>query len=223
MQHKFSHISRLLLLAILLATNMAITAGFRIVQVQPVRRGDTLNVQVTVKQPLEDPFRRSLLAGLPILWHIRTWLSDGQNSTVFHREMPLQLNYDVWEETFSAHLDNQPEQPFGTLPELLQWLHTLELPTNLSVGELHPSDTYIWHLEISGLILTGEQSKALHWWMQGGNPVEEELPSRERSTGFRLNLNQFIQMFLKKEKTEPVFRQSATSSPFRLNQLPEHP
>jgi hypothetical protein len=68
-------------------------------------------------------------------------------------------------------------------------------------------------------LLTRKQSRRLSDWIQTGEQTEEDLPSDERDTGFRLNLNNLVQFFMgEKDKPEEFFLE-ASSEKFRLNDL----
>jgi hypothetical protein len=64
-----------------------------------------------------------------------------------------------------------------------------------------------------------QESQQLKWWIENSDQTEEELASRERSTGFKLNINQLVQMFFSREETEETYMVKKTSDYFTLSEL----
>ncbi len=190
------------------------------VEIQPVRYGDSVAVRFAVQHLIENEIRRSLLAGLPIILHIQAVLTDSRKTPIRKLESLLKITYDVWEESFGLRMNDGPQQVLSSLTELRQHLQRIELPERIPRTELSPKKTYRWSIETVAVILTRRQNEELKWWMVGGNPVEEDLPSQDRTTGFRLNLNQLIQVFLKKDESRQEYRQTAISAPFRITPTP---
>jgi hypothetical protein len=180
---------------------------------------DSVMVEIGFQNFFGESIRKPLLAGLPILLHAEIMATSSGGEMVQQREMDIQISYNVWEEIFHLSFNNRTSVSLETLDQLQNWLAKLPgiflLPTN----KLLDSETYQIKVVSQATILTRQQSSQLQKWMQESDQTEEDSPSQGRSTGFRLNLNQLIQMFFSRDKSQEAYQATGESMKFTLGEL----
>lgn len=205
-------------LLLLLAPFRPAAQEWRLSDVQPYRSGDSLTLRFSSSHLLRSDIRKSLLAGLPLIMEIHISLTRGQQPVATVRRT-YRIRYNVWEESFTLWAPGGPRR-FTTLPALETALSRFDGLLRAPLKSLPPDGEYRFWIEARLALLTRRQSRVLEDWMEKGAPLEEELPSQERSTGFKLNLNRLIQMFMGSKEKQPEYRTEAVSAPFRPEQLP---
>ena len=144
---------------------------------------------------------------------------DSGDKTIQIKKMSGKISYDVWEELFNIQGLQSTEKPLQTLEEVKNYF-SKQLKTGILPKEyLMSAEEYHIDAESHLTLLTRKQSRQLKDWIQTGEQTEEDLPSNERDTGFRLNLNNLVQFFMgEKDKPEEFFLET-TSAKFRIFDL----
>jgi hypothetical protein len=209
----------LIFLILFYGTSNSYAQNFQISPVLPFLSHDSVMVEIGFQNFFGKSIRKPLLAGLPILLHAEIMATSSGGEMVQQREMDIQLSYNVWEEIFHLSFNNRTSVSLETLDQLQNWLAKLPgiflLPTN----KLLDSETYQIKVVSQATILTRQQSSQLQKWMQESDQTEEDSPSQGRSTGFRLNLNQLIQMFFSRDKSQEAYQATGESMKFTLGEL----
>ena len=192
---------------------------YRITQIIPYLSDDSLKVDVVVENILQDDILKTLLAGIPLELKINGSLLNKTQQTVFQKLFHSRVSYDVWEEHFWIMDFQQKIMDFEDLAAVQQWINTIHGLVLTDQSVLVPQTAYTIHVQLEIFILGKNENQQLKWWIENSDQTEEDLASRERSTGFRLNLNQLVQMFFSREKVEDKFELSKTSPTFTLSDL----
>lgn len=195
--------------------------SYRLTHIQPYKTDDSLMVEFSCQNLIENKIRKSLLAGLPLIVNLNIQLiSRGEQEVLAERKV-YHVSYDVWEEYFSVRDENGTSRRFRMLKDLQDWFGKISGIALAPLSRLQPGQEYRVKMDSRVIVLTRKQSEQLKWWMQGGDQLEEDLPSQERSTGFKLNLNRMVQLFISREEDQKEYAASASSGTFRLNELPK--
>lgn len=187
--------------------------------VHPYLKNDSLKLEISYRNLFSGNIKKTLLAGLPIIVGLNLKLIDTGNKVIQSKKMSGKISYDVWEELFNIQGLPSTENSLQTLDEVEDYF-SKRLKTGLLPKEyLMSAEEYHINVESHLTLLTGKQSRRLKDWIETGEQTEEDLPSNERDTGFRLNLNNLVQFFMgKKNKPEELFLK-ASSEKFRLTDL----
>ena len=146
-------------------------------------------------------------------------LLDQEQQEVSQRRFNCKVTYDVWEEHFWLQDYHQNTIDFNVLEDLQTWSKTVNNLGLVSQNFLLPQNRYIINVEMRILVLGAQENQQLKWWIENSDQTEEDVASRERSTGFRLNLNQLVQMFFSQEKSDETFVMTHSSGYFTLSEL----
>lgn len=190
-----------------------------ILSVHPYLKNDSLELKISYRNLFAGNIKKTLLAGLPILIELNLKLVDTANKTIQSKKMSGKILYDVWEEIFNIQGLPSTKNSLQTLDEVKNYFSE-QLKTGLLPKEyLMSAEEYHIDVESHLTLLTQKQSRHLKDWIQTGEQTEEDLPSNERDTGFRLNLNNLVQFFMgEKNKPEEFFLETS-SVKFRLTDL----
>jgi hypothetical protein len=146
-------------------------------------------------------------------------LIDPGNKVIQSKKMSGKISYDVWEELFNIQGLPSTGNSLQTLDEVRDYF-SKRLKTGLLPKEyLMSAEEYHINVESHLTLLTGKQSRRLKDWIETGEQTEEDLPSNERDTGFRLNLNNLVQFFMGKKNKPEKLLLKASSEKFRLTDL----
>jgi len=189
------------------------------VQIIPYLSDDSLKVDVTLENILQDDILKTLLAGIPLDLKIQGSLLNEEQQMITQKVFSSKVSYDVWEEHFWIMDFHEKLLDYDNLDEVLKWINTIYALALSEQNLLSPRNAYTIHIKLQIFILGKQESQQLKWWIENSDQTEEDLASRERSTGFRLNLNQLVQMFFSREKAEDKYEISKISSSFTLSDL----
>ena len=195
--------------------------SYNLTHIRTYRMNDSLMVEFSCQNLIENEIRKSLLAGLPLIVHLTFHLLDEGKQEVLAKQAVYRVSYDVWEEFFSVQNEKGDSRQFQLLKNLQDWFGKINGIALAPLSRLNPEQEYRIKIDSRVLVLTRQQSQQLKWWMQSGDQLEEDLPSQERSTGFKLNLNRVVQLFIYREENQKEYTTKAFSAPFRLKELPE--
>lgn len=194
-------------------------ADFRISAAHPFLKNDSLLVSVSFENPFRDDVRKSLLAGLPLLFDCTTALQDEGGKTIAQKSRGGQIQYDVWEENFRITGFKRKPLVFEDLTKLTNWFRRF-LIFNFGVpAKYYTGQNFRAQIDSRLTILTRKQNRQLSDWLRNSNQTEEDLPSQERTTGFKLNLNRIIQMFISRDKKNEEYRASVLTPVFQISEL----
>ncbi len=192
---------------------------FQLSEIRPRLSHDTLTVEISCHNLFENQIRKTLLAGLPLVMDFSLRLMNTQRQAVVIRSEQAGLTYDVWEEIFRVSgMEKMPVQ-FQTLEQLIKRFSDLPPIVLAPVSQLSSDDSYQVQVELKVVLLSQKQSRQLKDWLESSETTEEDLPSQDRSTGFRLNLNRMVQMFFSGEKKPDEYSASAISKKFKIRDL----
>ncbi len=180
---------------------------------------DEITVRFACRNLFLPPIKKSLLAGLPVLAEFNLQLIDLKNQPVLERRFTVKIHYDVWEELFSLQLPEDRTATWKDFSRLDQWFRAVQFSLPLNRTDLSEKAFYRVRISARVVVLTRQQKEELKWWMQNSETTEEETAAQERSTGFRLNLNRIIQLFLEKEKKPVESVSQLVSPPFKMDEL----
>jgi len=209
----------LLFLILFCGISNSYAQNYQISPVLPFLSHDSVMVDIGFKDVFGESIRKPLLAGLPILLHAEIMVTSSGGEMVQQREVDIQISYNVWEEIFHLSFNNRTSVSLETLDRLQNWLAKLPGIFLVPANKLLDSETYQIKVVSQASILTRRQSNQLQKWMQESDQTEEDSPSQGRSTGFRLNLNQLIQMFFSRDKSQEAYQAIGESMKFTLKDL----
>jgi hypothetical protein len=172
-----------------------------------------------VENTFQEKILQTLLAGIPLDIEIRLSLFNQEQKELTQRGFNCRISYDVWEEHFWLLDYQQNTIDFSELEDLQKWSKTVNNLGLAGQNFLLPQDRYMINVEMRILVLGARENQQLKWWIENSDQTEEDLASRERSTGFRLNLNQLVQMFFSQEKADEIYINQQSSGYFTLSEL----
>jgi len=216
--------SKSLLLAILTSTYLLTQPAIfaqddPALSIHPFLKNDTLQLELSYRNLFSGNIKKTLLAGLPILIDINMKLVDTGKKTIRSKKVSGRISYDVWEELFNIKGLSSSENSLQTLDEVVKYFSE-QLRIGLLPREyLMSGEEYHIEAESHLTLLTRKQSRELADWIQTGEQTEEDLPSNERDTGFRLNLNNLVQFFMGSNNKPEEFYIEVSSTKFRLIDL----
>jgi len=193
--------------------------SFQLSGILPYAAEDSLKVDFSLQQLWEGKIAKSLLAGIPLDIQLDMILLNPENEVISQRSYLGEVVYDVWEEKFALlNLGIFPSH-CNSIADLRSWFEQIEGLGLNPLKSLVPDVSYQLRIDFSVLILNKKQNQELKRWMQSADQTEEEFASRERSTGFRLNINQLVQLFFSGDEEPEKFQVSGSSAPFTLMDL----
>ncbi len=180
---------------------------------------DSLRVDFSIQGVWEEKLAKTLLAGVPLTIHLNFNLLNIEEQVIYQKSFKSELNYDVWEEKFT--LQEMPIFPsiFYHLSELKTAFESVEHIGLVPLHLLHSEEMYRVGIDFIVLLPHKKQKQDLQRWMETTEQTEEEFASGERSTGFRLNINQLVQFFLSHDQKSEEFRVYGVSTPFTLSDV----
>jgi hypothetical protein len=185
----------------------------------PYAAEDSLRVDFSLQQLWEGKVAKTLLAGIPVDIQLGISLLNPEQQVISQRSVAGQIVYDVWEEKFTLQDLGISPSSFSRFADLKNWFDLIERVGLSPLETLVPEVKYQVRIDFSVWLLNKKQNQELKRWMQSADQTEEEFASRERSTGFRLNINQLVQLFFSGDEEPEKFQVSGSSAPFTLTEL----
>ncbi len=175
---------------------------------------DTLFCRLAAKHLLDQPVEKTLLSGLPVKMKIQLKVLHAKKN-LNGPQLRFQLHYDIWENRFTVR-SSTATVAFTHLDSLRQWWRNRPVAV-LAVQQFPWPEN--WHLLVQSqvILLASATDGGFQEWLQAGQPVEENEPSQDRNTGFKLNLNDLIGLFLKKDQVLERFQDQQKFGPFSLS------
>ena len=172
----------------------------------------------TVPGLFDGAIGETLLSGLPVLIELSVSLDGGNGAT---QALPLRkyrLSYDIWEDQFLLESARR-QRRFASLDALKQWWNPRDSLALLPLRRLDGDKTWKVQLHLKVILLSRTQGDKLKEWLLGANETEENLPSQERDTGFKLNLNRLVSLFFNKSEVRASYEGRQKSPAFRVGDL----
>lgn len=206
---------------------LAVTCGIalraqNVVEVSDIRpfvRGDSLMCGFTAPGLFDGAIGETLLSGLPVLIELSAALEGGNGAT---QALPLRkyrLSYDIWEDQFLLESARR-QRRFANIEALKQWWNPRDSLALLPLKRLEGEKIWKVQLHLKVILLSRTQGDKLKEWLLGANETEENLPSQERDTGFKLNLNRLVSLFFNKSEVRASYEARQNSAEFRVAELP---
>jgi len=192
--------------------------NFNISKIHPYIYKDSLKLQISCKNVFDKKIKKALFAGIPLSIEIKILLTDNNTKVILNQNIHFVISYEVWEEDFYLTGNNFSNLQFSSMESLNDYFVEIDnislIPLNKIEGEKHQIEI---HTKL--MILTSTRNKQLKRWLEETTQTEEELPSQNRSTGFKLNLNQFISLFMDKNSMPDEYIEIFYSGPFSIQNL----
>ena len=207
-----------LLLAITCGVALRAQTALEITSIRPFASGDSLMCGFTVPGLFDGAIGETLLSGLPVLIELSVSLDGGNGAT---QALPLRkyrLSYDIWEDQFLLESARR-QRRFASLDALKQWWNPRDSLALLPLKRLDGDKTWKVQLHLKVILLSRTQGDKLKEWLLGANETEENLPSQERDTGFKLNLNSLVSLFFNKSEVRASYEGRQKSPAFRVGDL----
>lgn len=188
-------------------------------EIQAFVKGDSLKVEFACPNLFSGTIRKTLLSGLPVLLELQPQLSDNKGGKYPQPVFKWRLSYDIWEDRFM--MDSPEERRlFSSLDQLQNYWNPREEIGLIPLNELRNKDGLQLGLSMQIFLLSRNQAQRLKDWIFNPNEVEENLPSQERDTGFKLNLNRVVSLFLNKTDIIESYEFQAQTGEFDIDALP---
>lgn len=208
------------LIALLLFTGgMLAQNSPEIRDVRPFIRGDSLVCSFACPGLFSGSIRQTLLSGLPVLIELQPRFVGDNSAEGGIPNKKYQLSYDIWEDQFTMESAGG-KHTFSSLDALQEWWNPLAELALLPLGKLDKASEFRLEINLRIILLTHSQSKKMKNWVLNAAETEENIPSMNRDTGFTLNLNQVVSLFLNKSDSAESIEVRGESMPFKIEDLP---
>jgi hypothetical protein len=182
-------------------------------------RGDSLLCSVACPGLFSGSIKQTLLSGLPVLIELQPRIVGGNSAGSSIPNEKYQLSYDIWEDQFTMQSAGG-KHTFSSLDALQAWWNPFAELALLPLGKLEKTSELRFEINLRIILLTRSQSKKMKNWILNAAETEENIPSMNRDTGFTLNLNQVVSLFLNKSDAGESFEIRGESTPFQIEDLP---
>ncbi len=186
---------------------------------RPFVQNDSLKCSFACPDLFSGSIEQTLLSGLPVLIELQSRLSSNENPAVSLSSRKYRLSYDIWEDQFTLESSGR-RQFFSSLKALQSWWNPREGLPLAPLTALKNTPVLRLELSLSVILLTRAQGEKMKTWIFNASETEENIPSMERDTGFRLNLNQVVSLFLGKPESGRRFEGRGASGEFTVKALP---
>lgn len=186
--------------------------------IRPFLRGDSLLCSFSAPDLFEGTIKQTLLSGLPVLLELQFRINGGRVLNASPPPLKYRVSYDIWEDRF---LMESPGNQY-----LFPDIESLRRRWNPAEAGLAPlenpgiDEELIIECRLQIILLTRSQSQKMKDWVLNSAETEEDIPSMDRDTGFKLNLNQVVSLFLDKSDINESFEARGESEVFKIEDLP---
>ncbi len=202
-----------------LQTTFLVGQDYRINNVLPYLKNDSIKIDLSVQNLFEGEIRKTLLTGIPIMIEFQFQLKAEDQTLVTSYSRICKITYDVWEEYFRLLCLEENEKNFQKIEEVVMWFNQIEGINLASVEILSLDKKYSIQVRSLVTLMSRKQSEQIKWWIQNSEQTEEDKASQERSTGFRLNLNKLVQLFFTRDEKPKQYVVSGNSGVFSIADL----
>lgn len=202
-----------------LQTTLLVGQDYRINNVLPYLKNDSIKIDLSVQNLFEGEIRKTLLTGIPIMIEFQFQLKAEDQTLVTSYSRICKITYDVWEEYFQLLCLEENEKKFQKIEEVVMWFNQIEGINLASVEILSLDKKYSVQVRSLVTLMSRKQSEQIKWWIQNSEQTEEDKASQERSTGFRLNLNKLVQLFFTRDEKPKQYVVSGNSGVFSIADL----
>lgn len=210
----------LIALLLLFASQMFAQNSPEVRDVRPFIRGDSLLCSFACPGLFSGSIKQTLLSGLPVLVELQPRLEGDNLAEGSVPSGKYQLSYDIWEDQFTMQSAGG-KHTFSSLDALQAWWNPLAELALLSLNKLKNASEFRLEINLRVILLTRSQSKKMKNWVLNAAETEENIPSMNRDTGFTLNLNQVVSLFLNKSDIGESFEVQGKSELFKIDDLPQ--
>ncbi len=188
------------------------------ITVTPLLENDSLMCEISCPALIIGDVRQTLLSGLPVLLEFIPEITVGETATRRLPSFKYRLTYDIWEDRY--RVEGKAQEKFFNSLEALQdhWAPLKDLFL-ISAGQFAAEDKIVLDIRLKVTLLTRNQGEKLKDWISNAHETEENRPTLDRDTGFKLNLNRFISLFFNKSDVDENYQSRTQSPAFTLTGL----
>ncbi len=192
--------------------------SLQITNIHPFIRDDTLVCQFAVSHLFSGSIKQTLLSGLPVLIEMQPSLLSNNNRQLTTPKIKYHLTYDIWEDRFAME-STENIVNFTSLSSLKKWWNPYQSLPLFSLKKIKDQPSLQISLKLRLILLSSTQSQKLKDWIFNSEETEENTPAMDRDTGFKLNLNRLVSLFLSKGDIAETFTIQVKSTKFDLERL----
>jgi len=181
-------------------------------RVWPCTRDGFLCVSAQINDLFSSKTVATIQSGLPAIVDFEIRLQTSGQRVVAKRRISRRITHDVWKGTYKVtggainriftSLDSA-QAACGNLPQLVI----------LSLTELDDQTAYTLLVQAQITPISQVQNQKLKDWLANPNQTVEDIPGRDRSSGFNFNFSKLISFFVGskelKENSTPWFQSQA--------------
>ncbi len=194
--------------------------SLQIKQLRPSLQNDTLRCSFQVNNLFSGEIREALLSGLPILLELKPQLYNRERQRIRTATFKLRVTYDIWEDRYLQE-SNQLPVAFTSLEMLTTWWNDVQPYPIFSVDGMDTEEQLWIVMDLRVIVLTRSQNEKLKNWIISSAESEEDVSVFRKDSGFRLNLNRIIALFIGDDDEVEGFIARAASTPFTLSAISE--
>lgn len=188
------------------------------ITVAPLLENDSLMCEISCPELIIGDVRQTLLSGLPVLLEFIPEITVGETATRRLPSFKYRLTYDIWEDRYRVEGKAQ-EKYFTSLEDLQNYWAPLKNLFLVPTGQFAPEEKILLDIRLKVTLLTRNQGEKLKDWISNAHETEENRPTLDRDTGFKLNLNRFISLFFNKSDVDENYQSRTQSPAFTLTGL----
>lgn len=188
------------------------------ITVTPLLENDSLMCEISCPELIIGDVRQTLLSGLPVLLEFIPEITVGETATRRLPSFKYRVTYDIWEDRYRVEGKGQ-DKFFNSLEALQNYWAPLNNLFLVSAELFAPEEKIVLDIRLKVTLLTRNQGEKLKDWISNAHETEENRPTLDRDTGFKLNLNRFISLFFNKSDVDENYQSRTTSPAFTLSGL----
>lgn len=182
-------------------------------------RQDTLTVSARFENLFSEKIVGTIQSGLPCIVKIEMELRENGDREVLEQEVTQTIEYDVWSEKYTIRRSDSTRvySEFEEVKRRIRQFH-YELT---ETAFLKSTSRYTVAIRAAIIPITTRQADKISDWLLDPNQTEEALPSQNRSSGFKLNLNKLVSFLVGSKRRSRYSSDWHTSNKFKLSELQE--
>lgn len=189
----------------------------RVEAITPALRNDTLTVSAQFKNLFSEKIVGTIQSGLPCIVKIEVELRENGEKKTLEREVTRTIEYDVWSERYSVRRSDSTDvlSDFEKVKQSIrQFQHDLA-----ATASLKTNSRYTIAIRAAIIPITTRQADKISDWLLDPNQTEESLPSQNRSSGFKMNLNKLVSFLVGSKRRSRYSSDWYTSNKFNIEEL----
>lgn len=190
----------------------------QIEQIEPGVVSGYLTVDAIINNLFSPKIVGTIQSGLPSIFEYEVKLLQENEKSRFYKFIRKSVAYDIWEESYTIRSPDTSIvlKNFDLVKKEITHLQKLKL---IKISSLSPDIRYILKIRVRVIPISTVQGDKIVDWLKDPNQTEEELPSENRSSGFKLNLSKLVSFFIGSNKSHRNSSEWFTSKPFNLEIL----